>query len=112
MPKGIKGYRWIETGYSVWMLEHPSGSRRFLGVVSCTGDEDIFVWWTTEGRFHGEKRSSREAMTCVEKQTIPDRQMILRGRKQAMEILKKAKIGPEEKELIIEQNIQNYIVRQ
>lgn len=91
MPKGIKGYRWIETGFRVWMLEHPSESRRFVGVVSCTSDEDVFVWWTTEGKFHGESPSHREAMQQVEKQTIPTRQLILNGRKRFLEKLNKSR---------------------
>ena len=108
MPRGVRGYRWIETGHRVWQLEHPSGSRRFIGVVSCTCEDDVFTWWTTEG-FHGESKSHREAMREVEQQTIPSRQLILAGRKRALAALKNARIGAEEGERLAEQEIQRSI---
>jgi hypothetical protein len=109
MPRGIKDYRWIETGCQVWMLEHPSGSRRFAGVVST--NTEGFTWWTKESHFHGETKTAAEARKAVEDQVIPDRAMILRGRKVALEALKRARISAAESEEINEGRARSAIDR-
>jgi hypothetical protein len=68
MPKGIKGYRWVETGIRVWQLEHPSGTRRFCGCVS--ENSSGWTWWT-RNREQGEANSIRGAKDQVETRVIP-----------------------------------------
>lgn len=71
MPRGVKGYRWVETGYKVWMLE--DRPRHFLGVVLLNAG-DIFTWYLRDGRpASGECPTRREAMAAVEALVIPRR---------------------------------------
>lgn len=71
MPRGIKGYRWIETGIRVFMLENPIGTRHFLGCVS--ENTDGWTWRTHAGGNYqqGEASTFREAKHQVDRRNIP-----------------------------------------
>lgn len=56
-----RGYRWIDTGYTVWQIA--TWRRRFHGgVIVIAGG---FTWWARGVR--GESKTKREAMDAVEK---------------------------------------------
>lgn len=65
MPKGVKGYRWVETGYKVWQLEDGRpGSRHFRGCVSLISD-GLYSWYVVGGP-QGTEGGRREAFLAVE----------------------------------------------
>lgn len=63
---------WIKTAPGVWLLEHHSVSRRFLGGVVETGKgytgKASFAWHRTSGE-QGESKTKAEAKREVEKYT-------------------------------------------
>jgi len=83
MPKGIRGFRWIETGRRVWQLEDLP--RHFRGCVSQYGPSD-FRWHLGFGGEpdQGESSTKRDAMNEVERRIIPPVQAMNKRRKFAL----------------------------
>lgn len=71
MPRGVAGYRWVETGYGVWQLEDTP--RHYRGCVSVTSDSECYAWWVTGQGPSGESATRDEAKREVERHVIPAR---------------------------------------
>jgi hypothetical protein len=71
MPRGIRGYRWIETGCKVFGLE--DSPRHFLGYVSVTCSPDCWNWFTSRSPDSeaGYAETIRGAKAEVERRVIP-----------------------------------------
>lgn len=67
MPKGIKGYRWVQTGPQVWQLEGDPG--HFHGRVYLNGD-NTYTWVCLRLRHQGEEGNRSKAMFRVERIVI------------------------------------------
>jgi hypothetical protein len=67
MPRGVRGFRWVRTGGSVWQLEDTP--RHFRGCVSLISG-DVYSWHTKNGGPCGEAWSKADAMRAVERVVI------------------------------------------